>query len=72
MEVRLRTYASATPRRCWRSSPLLRSASTSTLSWAASTSAFCLPFWAVFKPPPPSLAPPPLLVAKFRACSRAR
>ena len=46
MELRLRTCASATPKRCWRSSPLLCCPSTSTLSWAASTSAFRLPSWA--------------------------
>ena len=37
--------------RCWRSSPLLRTASTSILSWAASTSAFCLHPSASFRAP---------------------
>ena len=58
--------------RCWRSSPLLRGASTSTLSPAASASAFCLPSSASFRAPPTVSTSSPLLAAKLRAWSRAR
>ena len=72
MEVRLRTCASATPKRCWRSSPLLRCPSTFTLSWAASTSALRLPSWASLRASLIASTSSPLLAARLRAWSRAR
>ena len=72
VEVRLRTCASATPRRGWRSSPLLRSASTSNPRAAASTCAFRLPSSASLKAPLTVSSSSPLLAARLRAWSRAR
>ena len=71
MEVRLHTYTSTTPRRCWRSSLVLRNASTSTLSSAAPTSAFCLPLLASYRPPLTASSSLILLLAISRARLRA-
>ena len=60
------------PRRCWRSSLVLRSASTSTLSWTAYTLALCLPSWASFMSPLTASSSSPLLLATLRARSSAR
>ena len=51
----------------WRSSPILRCPSTSTLSWAASTSAFRLTSWASLRASLITSTSSPLLAARLRA-----